>query len=365
MPESPRVVIFGATGFTGRLVARSAEVRGLPRLLAGRDRARLEEIAGKTGAPPIGLADASDPAALTRLLVRGDVVVNCVGPFTDLGEAVVRACIDAGAHYLDITGEQRFMERVDARHATAARDAGTTVVNAMAFEYALGDCGAAVLARRLRAPLRALAVTYAWEGAAQGASRGTRRSAIRILARRGFRLRDGQRERESPAGRSRSVLLPSGKRQTAVSFPSGEALTVPRHLEVDDVSGWMVVGRRTAGLGRVLSPALPTLLRLGRPLLDHLLAGSPEGPYDETRRGSGFTILLEAESRTGARGRLALTGTDPYGLTAEIVLLAAERLLAVPVPAAGVLSPSQLMEPRAFLSALEPHGVTELDLSSF
>ena len=102
----PRVIVFGATGLTGRLTAEALVERGRRPVLAGRSRARLDEVArGLGGDLDVVAADASDPASLEGLVDRGDVLLSTVGPFVRWGDATVEAAIRNGAHYLDSNGE--------------------------------------------------------------------------------------------------------------------------------------------------------------------------------------------------------------------------------------------------------------------
>src|SRR2546423_13985988 len=100
-----RIVVFGATGYTGRLVAESLGEWGVRPVLAGRSADRLVALAGELGGGlDTAVADVSDPASVRALVQSGDVLVSTVGPFVKWGEPAVRAAISAGAQYLDSTG---------------------------------------------------------------------------------------------------------------------------------------------------------------------------------------------------------------------------------------------------------------------
>ncbi len=360
MSTSPRIVVIGATGYTGRLVARELAAGETPFLLSGRDPERLARLAAEVGGAETQLADVTEPASLRRLLRPGDAVINCAGPFTDLGEPVVRTCTEVGAHYLDTTGEQRFMKLLFDRYDAPAREAGVVVIPSMAFDYAPGDCAAAVAAEGLEQPLRSVDVTYLWRGGPAGASRGTRRSILRIISRPGYAYERGTWRLEAVARKQRQIRLPDGTVRAGVSFPAGEVVMVPHHLQVRQVRGWGVIGRRMAPLAAALSPALPPLMRLTLPVADWVLDRTREGPSPEERRRSEFLILAEAVGANGEGRRVQVRGRDPYGLTAAITVHGALRVLERaqdPDRIGGTLAPAQLLEPRTFLDWLTEQGV--------
>jgi short subunit dehydrogenase-like uncharacterized protein len=342
-------VVIGATGYTGALIARKlgAEPAGPPVILAGRDPFRLAAIAEETGLGATARVDVTEPSSLDRLLVPGDAVINTAGPFTDLGEPVVAACVRNGAHYLDTTGEQPFMRAME-RYHDAAVEAGVAVVNGMAFEYALGDSAVAVLAGG-RA-LRALDVFYAWGGSAS--SIGTRRTVLRMLGERAWVRTAGRERLEPPGARHRTVTLANGRTLHAVAFGAGEVVTAPRHLETDDARGWMVLDAGTARLVPLIAPALPLVVPVLRPVLEPVVTRRSD-PTPAERESSAFTIRIELLTADGTRVNGEVQGVDPYGLTATAAIRGATRCRAPDAPA-GVLAPSQLVDPQAFLDSLAP-----------
>jgi short subunit dehydrogenase-like uncharacterized protein len=134
------VVVFGPTGVTGRLaaayLAERAEEVGARWAAAGRDAARIGKVLGELGvsAPETVAADAGDQSSLQEMAERARVVLNVVGPYTLHGEPVIEACIAAGTHYLDLTGEVPFIRRMIDRHHEEAERAGVKVVNMSGFE---------------------------------------------------------------------------------------------------------------------------------------------------------------------------------------------------------------------------------------
>ena len=142
-------MLFGATGYTGRLTAEAMVARGDRPVLAGRSPERVAELARELGGLETATADVHRPETVRALLERGDVLVTTVGPFTRWGDAAVDAAIDAGATYLDAAGEPGFMRRVFEHHSPRARRAGIPLLTAFGWESVPGNLAAELALRRI------------------------------------------------------------------------------------------------------------------------------------------------------------------------------------------------------------------------
>ena len=144
---SDPLLIYGATGYTGRLVTRAAVALGLRPILAGRDEAAVAACAA-----PLGLeyraAALTDPDRLMAVLRDIGVVLHVAGPFSRTARPMVEACLQRGAHYLDVTGEIPVIEDL-ARRSAEARRRGIMIMPAVGFDVVPSDCLAAHVARRL------------------------------------------------------------------------------------------------------------------------------------------------------------------------------------------------------------------------
>jgi short subunit dehydrogenase-like uncharacterized protein len=354
-----RIAVYGATGYTGRLVAAELRRRGLEMVVAGRNRARLESAVTNLGltAAQVRTADVDDPAGLAAVLDGCDGVVNCAGPFTFFGEQVVRAAITAGCHYVDTTGEQRYMQRIfEGRHEDAVR-AGVAVVPAMGFDIVPGDVIAHLTAAGVE-PLERLTITYRTAGF--GVSRGTMHSALEILSGGDLVYEDGSWKPAGPMGRAGSVVWPGENRPApTMRFPGGEIVTVPRHVKTRRLEVLMdarsFVPGPLGGLSPLMAPGLGVLLRTPvRGLLDRVITRLPEGPPEHKRRTASFTILAEATGTDGTVARGEIRGTDIYGSTAALSVEGISRLCAG--SRSGVLAPSQAFELDDFMPFLSSIG---------
>nr|HEX4315614.1 saccharopine dehydrogenase NADP-binding domain-containing protein [Kofleriaceae bacterium] len=143
------LVLFGATGYTGKLTAdyltQAAGRESLRWAIAGRNRDKLAAVRDELGdggkSVELVVADAGDPAALAAMAKRARVVCSTTGPYAKYGSAVVAACADAGTHYCDLTGEVAWMRQmIDAHHARA-RDTGARIVHTCGFDSIPSDLG--------------------------------------------------------------------------------------------------------------------------------------------------------------------------------------------------------------------------------
>jgi short subunit dehydrogenase-like uncharacterized protein len=354
------VVLYGATGYTGRLVAHELTRRGLDPVLSGRDPAKLARLADEHRVP-VRAVSLDDSEGLRSLLEGAQVVINCAGPFTLAGDALVRAAIETGTHYLDSTGEQTFIQMVFERHGAPAERAGVALVPAAAFDYLPGDCIARIAAEG-HEPLDEIVLAYAVSGF--GMTRGTMRSGLEMLQGRDLVYTDGD-WRAAPAGIFRASFdfpEPIG-RQAMSRYPSGEPITVPRHTRTRRVVSLVTTSTAAPGPAAHLMPYLQPGLQLAlrtplRGLLGRAVGVLPEGPSESARRGAAFTIVAVAQGADGSTGRAVVRGSDVYGLTAVTLAHAASLIAESGYDRAGALGPAAAFDPVAFLNYLGDHGVS-------
>ena len=183
------VVVFGATGFTGQLVAEYLNKQygknsGVTWAMAGRSADKLAKVRDLIGAPsdtPLIVADSSDAASLDDMARRAKCVLTSVGPYSLYGEPVVKACVDAGADYVDLCGEVLFMREMIAKYQTAAIQSGARLVFSCGFDSIPFDLGVQYLQEeavksfgqpmsRVRGRMRSMQGTLSGGTAASGAA---------------------------------------------------------------------------------------------------------------------------------------------------------------------------------------------------
>lgn len=363
-PGAGPIVVYGASGYTGKLICAELAQRGADFVLAGRSRERLEAAAAEIGVErPIAAVPLDDGPGLRELVGSAAAVIGCAGPFTLHGEPLIAAAAETGTNYLDTTGEQPFIRASFERWGATAERSGAALLSGFGFDYAPGDMLAALTARGL-GPLDELRIAYSISGF--GATRGTARSALEMMKGGDVVWRGGglvAAPRHVDMG-SFDFPSPIGRRHVG-RYPSGETITVPRHVDVRAVDVVIDVrGLTGLPLGPLGAPAMTAGgLLMATPLRGaaHVLIGRlPEGPSPRRRRAARYTIVCDA-ARGGERRRGILRGSDVYGITAICLAEGALRMADAGYEAAGALAPSQAFDPGSFLRHLEPFGVrTEL-----
>jgi saccharopine dehydrogenase-like NADP-dependent oxidoreductase len=339
------VVVYGATGHTGRFVVGELLERGFAPVVSGRDAARLEALAGERGEVAVRPATVDDPYSLDRALAGAAAVINCAGPFAVTGGPVVEAALRAGIPYVDVAAEIEANVSMFADHAEAARRTGTPVVPAMAFYGGLGD-------------LLVTAAAGEWTSAdvahiAYGLSSWHPTAGTRVAGQVSHERRSGRRVRftggaleyHDDKASEQDWLFPGplGRRRVIAEFTMADVVTVPSHLTVPEVRTYMTV-EAARDLAREDTPAPEAVDALGRS--DQLFV------VDVVVRADGV------ERRATARGQ------DIYAVTAPLAVEAVRRILAGHTRTTGMASAGAMFDAADFLRALAPRLSVELPAAS-
>jgi short subunit dehydrogenase-like uncharacterized protein len=377
------LVLFGATGFTGQLVAEYLVGRraGVRWALGGRSREKLERVRAGLAALdpaarelPLVIGDSADRAAMDDVARRAKVVCTTVGPYDRYGATLVAACAEAGTAYCDLTGETPFMRRMIDRHHARAAQTGARIVHACGFDSIPSDLGVLMVHDELARRGDALAVAhFRLVRGSGGVSGGTVASMMTIaenvrdpVVRRAMGdpyALDPDDGARGPDGRD--PLLPGrdeggrftapfvmGPANTRVVRRSNALLGYPygRDFRYDEA---IDTGRGLRGAGRAAAVSAGLVLGLaviaspaGRRLAGRFLPAPGEGPDRETRQRGRFRVEIRAVGRSGARVVGVVAGDlDPgYGQTAVMLGETALALAADGLPErGGVLTPASAL----------------------
>jgi short subunit dehydrogenase-like uncharacterized protein len=320
---SKTILLYGATGYTGQLVARQASDRKLPVVLAGRNPARLRSLSDELRRP-FRSANLEIAAEIDRALEGVGVVINAAGPFSATAAPLVEACLRARVHYLDISGEVEAIETV-CRYDAAARRTGVMLMPGAGFDVVPSDCLALRVARRLPAA-RHLRIAIS---GLQLVSRGSARTISEQLGR-GVRVRRD----------AKLATIPEGTLEAHFDFGAG-----PRACTC--VSwGDVVTAFHTTGIGNVevyfeTTPAIrafqwmasalavyPPAAMIPRLWMDGWMQLQPEGPSQTERRARHAVVVAEARAANGQVVRSRARLPEAYSFTAVSAPLLASRVLA-------------------------------------
>jgi short subunit dehydrogenase-like uncharacterized protein len=326
-------LIYGANGYTARLITRMAVERGQRPVLAGRNSEAVKALAR-----PLGLETRTfaldDPAKVAAGLAGTTAVIHCAGPFAHTAKGMADGCLRAGVHYLDITGEISVFEAMAARDAEA-KAAGVMLLPGAGFDVVPSDCQAAHLKRRLPSAIR---LTLGMQLLGR-LSRGTATTIVENISRGGMVRRGGVLTPVPAAWKTRTIDFGGGP-LSCMTIPWGDVSTAFYSTGIPDIEVYSSTPpslRRAARMSRYMG----WLLASGpvqRYLKGRIQAGPP-GPSDEERTAGESLLWGEVVDAAGRTAVSRLRGPEGYTLTAMTALAAVEKVMAGKAPA-GFQTPS-------------------------
>jgi short subunit dehydrogenase-like uncharacterized protein len=312
-------LLYGATGYTGKLIAEAAKAAGRSPILAGRNPAKVKELATRLSLPWVAFG-LEDRAALDKALEGVAVVVHAAGPFSATSKSMVDACIRTGRHYLDITGEIDVFEACAVRSAEA-KAKGVMLLPGVGFDVVPSDCLAAHMARRMPGAKR---LTIGISGMGK-ASRGTAKTMVESLGS-GTRVRRGGDLVTLPKAPTRQIDYGKGP-SLSVGVSWGDVSTAWASTAIPDID---VYFEAVGPIKRMATAGPLTQWFLSRSWMKRFLKGRidrmPEGPTDAERAAGGHILVAEVSDARGTTLRGRLTTPEGYTLTRDTALAIAGRV---------------------------------------
>jgi short subunit dehydrogenase-like uncharacterized protein len=351
-----KIVLLGATGYTGARTAEAMTRRGLRPVLAGRDAARLAPLAERLGGLATAVADSGQPGSVRALVESGDVLVTTVGPFIEHGAAAVQAAIDAGAVYFDTTGEPPFIRRVFEEYGPKAAAGNAALLTAFGNDYVPGTLAGALALRDAAdrgGGAAAVHVGYfiVGGGRGQGFSRGTLNSLLGVVLEPMYTWTDGELRAEQ-AGRRFRTFTVAGHERGGISIGGSEQFALPRFAqtgaapalrEVDVYLGWFGPASRAVHRAAPLTPLLGKVPALSKAVVGlGRAAAARMSDEPDAATLAATTSYFVGEAFDAAGGRLAsvtLRAPEPYAITAELLAWAAGHAAEHGVRGTGALDP--------------------------
>jgi short subunit dehydrogenase-like uncharacterized protein len=334
--------IYGANGYTGRLIVAEAVKRGHRPVLAGRNVAALRAMGAEYGLP-VRAFGLEDPNSVRSAIKGQQLILHCAGPFSATSAPMLEACLAVKAHYLDLTGEIDVFARCHEFDAEARR-AGIVLHPGAGFDVVPTDCLAAKLKEALP---EAVELVLAFE-AGGGPSPGTAKTGVEGLGQGGRARIDGKLQRVPLAWKTRRfdrapVGAPPDLR-LAMTIPWGDLYTAFVSTGIPNIETYLGVSPATVSRLRLLRKLGPLLgTRPVQALLKSRITASVPGPTAEERARSQTTVWGEVRDAAGRERKLRLRTPNGYDLTVTASLGIVERLVRGGVPEGGYYTPSKLM----------------------
>lgn len=316
-------LLYGATGYTARLIIDRARAFGLTPVLAGRNETTLRPLAEQYGLT-YRVADLSNQSALDAILQDMAVVLHCAGPFSQTALPMQQACLCTQTHYLDITGEVAVFEQGMTRHE-AARKQQIMIMSGVGFDVVPTDCVARYLHDRLPDATH-LQLAFANEGG--GISHGTAQTALEGLGRGGMVRENGQLKPVPNAHKTLTVDFGDGQLRPCMSIPWGDVSTAFYTTGIPNIEtfiGSSVQQIRLARLGNYLGGLLQS--HGAQSLLRKMIGKRVTGPDETTRQQARTHVWGRVQNAKGTTLEARLHGPEGYTLTADAALLITKKVL--------------------------------------
>jgi short subunit dehydrogenase-like uncharacterized protein len=339
------VIIYGAYGYTGKLVTRECQSRELNVLLSGRDRTKLEMLSENSGYA-FEACNIDAPRALRELLGKGKIVIHCAGPFQSTARQMVDACLQSGTHYLDITGEFPVFEMLVAVDS-AAKQSGILVMPGVGFDVVPSDCLALHLKNKLPSATR---LQLAFTMSKGGMSRGTSRTMIEGLGY-GSMIRKNGRLTPVPLGeKTMEVDFGEFKKRT-MCIPWGDIATAWRSTGIPNIEVYSAVPSSMLRLAKIAN-YFNWLMRKQwvKNYLKKKIDAKPAGPDDEKLNTGKSYLWGRALDTEGRAVEARLKTVSGYLLTARTATTIAQKLLSTSIRT-GYYTPAQYFGENLILEA--------------
>ncbi|MBU1169519.1 MAG: saccharopine dehydrogenase NADP-binding domain-containing protein [Proteobacteria bacterium] len=368
-----KIIVFGATGYTGHLVAEAMVNRGLKPVLCGRNRQKLERLAEKLGGLGVAVADVNDPASIGAVLEPNDILISTVGPFAKYGKAAITAAVEKGAVYIDSTGEPSFIQQVFEVYGPTAQATGATLITACGYDYIPGNCAAGLAIEASGTMARRVDVGYfSKSGGRVGPldmSQGTQASLLMAMVAPITVWTKGAYKQVTGGTTVRTFQL-DNLTSPGLSMSCTEHFSLPRvypHLrDIRTYLGWF--GKKTymmkyGAMMQSITGKIPGYLSLMSWLLSFLPESKGKGPNLEQRQRHTTHVIAETFDENGNKlNRTDLVGADGYTFTAEFIAWAADQSSKGGLLKKGAVGPIEAFGLDALRRGCEQCGLTVISV---
>lgn len=316
-------ILYGAYGYTGKLITKMASEYGLTPLLAGRNEAKLSALSVESGFP-YKVVDLDDEEGLKGMLHTAKVVLHAAGPFIETAEKMMDACLSTSTHYLDITGEISVFEKA-AERDISGHQAGIMLMPGVGFDVVPTDCLAAYLKNQMPNATH-LKLAFAWKGG--GVSRGTAKTMVLGLGHPGAIRQNGNVIPVKAAYKTEVFPFAEGKDLQAVTIPWGDVFTAYYTTRIPNIETYFAAPLSQQRFMK-WSNYLGTILRMPavKSFFKKQVDTRPAGPDDQQRAAGRAYVYGEVSDEDGTMLAARLETLEGYTLTARTSLMIVKRVL--------------------------------------
>ena len=315
------MLLYGANGYTGELIARLAVTYNLQPILCGRNEAAITSLAKELNLPH-RIVSLEDTIALHEILEDVDLVLHAAGPFQVTAAAMMEACLRTKTHYLDITGEIPVFEMA-AQLDERARAAGIMIMPGVGFDVVPTDCMALYLKNQL---LDAVQLQLAFASVGGSLSQGTGSTMILGLGEGGL-IRENGRIVKCPLGHKGMYINFDGEKKFVMTIPWGDVSTAYYTTSIPNIETYTAVPRKIFLFLRIQT-VFNRLLKTSfvRSLVRKKLRKLPAGPDERAREKSYSFVWGRVTNPQGKTVESSLKVANGYTLTAHSSLLIAQKV---------------------------------------
>lgn len=329
-----RILIYGANGYTGKLITQEAKTRGVDVELAGRNKKAIEIISKDTGFP-FHICELNENTKLENLLREFDTVIHCAGPFSETAIPMVEACIKSKTNYLDITGEIWVFEDIMKYHEKA-QEAGIVLLPGVGFDVVPTDCLAAYLKDKMP---NGNSLELGFVGSKTGMSRGTAVTMAKNISKGGFIRRNGE-IKNVPLAYEVKELKFAHREQWCMTIPWGDLMTSYHQTQIPNIKVFSGASikminkiKKYQGLKFLLG--ISWIQKIARKKIEN----SVQGPSAEDLKNGKTYVLGTVSDHNGNSFTTELITPEAYFLTAKTALTSALKLRDINLK--GYFTPAQ------------------------
>jgi len=335
--ENRQMLIYGANGYTGELIAKEAVERGFKPVLAGRNKQAISQLAESLNLPArvFGLDSVEQ---VSRQLKDIHLVIHCAGPFSATAESMMKACISSNTHYTDITGEISVFERAQALNAEA-KSANIVLCPGVGFDVIPTDC----IASQLKGKMPDATYLALGFDSAGSMSPGTSKTMVEGLGGGGKIRRDGKIIQVPLAYKTRRIDFGRGEKN-AITIPWGDVSTAFHSTGIPNIEVYIPISpRRAKGIRRLNWIRWLLVIKVVQNYLKNKAGKSARGPGEEQRKTQRTYLWGEAKNAEGKTVTARLETCNGYTLTYLGAVEVAKFLMENKVTG-GAYTPSKLID---------------------